>query len=121
VVAVHVTGDPEAGEQLRRRWEQSGLDISLEVVYSPYRALVEPLLAYIDALHKLDPTRPLTVVLSEYVPKHFWEFLLHNQTALRLKFHLFFRPNTVVIDVPYHLEYSYEELFKKQPPAKETS
>jgi hypothetical protein len=43
------------------------------------------------------------MVLAEFVPRHFWEYLLHNQTALRLKLRLFFRPNTVVIDVPYHL------------------
>lgn len=118
VFALHVSDDPQAAEHLRRRWEQAGLEIPLQIVYSPYRALIEPLLAYIDALDKLDPGRPITVVLSEYVPKHFWEFLLHNQTALRLKFHLFFRPNTIVIDVPYHLEYSYADLFEKQPPAE---
>jgi hypothetical protein len=42
-------------------------------------------------------------VLSEFVPRHPWEYLLHNQAALRLKLRLFFRPNTVVIDVPYHV------------------
>jgi hypothetical protein len=42
-------------------------------------------------------------VLSEFVPRRFWEYLLHNQSALRLKASLFFRPNTVVMDVPYHL------------------
>jgi hypothetical protein len=42
-------------------------------------------------------------VLAEFVPRHLWEYPLHNQTALRLKLRLFFRPNTVVIDVPYHL------------------
>ncbi len=110
VVAVHVTDDVREAEGLRRRWEQLGLGIPLEVVHSPYRALIEPLLAYIDALDKLDPGRPITVVLSEYVPKHFWELFLHNQTALRLRLRLFFRPNTIVIDVPYHLEYSLEEL-----------
>lgn len=110
VVAVHVTDDVHEAEQLRRRWEQLGLGIPLEIIHSPYRALIEPLLAYIDALDKLDPGRPITVVLSEYVPKHFWELFLHNQTALRLKLRLFFRPNTIVIDVPYHLEYSLEEL-----------
>jgi hypothetical protein len=59
--------------------------------------------AYIDAIDHMEPTRPITVVLSEFVPRHIWEYPLHNQTALRLKLRLFFRPNTVVIDVPYHL------------------
>jgi hypothetical protein len=62
-----------------------------------------PLLAYIDAADRNDPDRPTTVVLAEFVPRHLWEYPLHNQTALRLKLRLFFRPNTVVIDVPYHL------------------
>ena len=48
--------------------------------------------------------RPITVVLSEFVPRHWWEWLLHSQTAFRLKAALLFRPNTIVIDVPYHFE-----------------
>jgi hypothetical protein len=64
---------------------------------------VAPLLTYIDALETQDPERPTTVVLSEFVPRHLWEHLLHNQVALRLKLRLFFRRNTVVVDVPYHL------------------
>ena len=45
----------------------------------------------------------MLVVLSEVVPRHWWENLLHNQTSLRLKLRLFGRPNTIVADVPYHL------------------
>jgi hypothetical protein len=70
---------------------------------SPYRSLVAPLLKYIDAMDKSDD-RPITVVLSEFVPHHWWEWLLHSQTAFRLKASLLFRPNTIVIDVPYHFE-----------------
>jgi hypothetical protein len=77
--------------------------VPLVIVESPYRALLPPLLAYIDALDRQDPRRPITVVLAEFVPRRPWEYLLHNQTALRLKLHLFFRPNTIVVDVPYHL------------------
>jgi hypothetical protein len=61
------------------------------------------LLAYLDVLQRRDPGRPVLVVLSEFVPRHWWEHLLHNQTALRLKLRLFARPNTIVADVPYHL------------------
>ena len=60
-------------------------------------------MAYIDATETADSSRPTTVVLPEFVPRHLWEYPLHNQTALRLKIRLFFRPNTVVIDVPFHL------------------
>ncbi len=61
-----------------------------------------PLLAYMDALQRQAPDRPVLVVLSEFVPKHWWENLLHNQTALRLKLRLFTRRNTIVADVPFH-------------------
>jgi hypothetical protein len=77
--------------------------IDLVIVESPYRALIAPLMAYVDAKEKQDPRRPVTIVLAEFVPRHFWEYALHNQTALQLKLSLFFRPNTVVVDVPYHL------------------
>ncbi|MBM2812224.1 MAG: amino acid transporter [Chloroflexi bacterium] len=104
VIAVHVTDDCDAGELLRERWQREVPDVPLTVLDSPYRSLVAPFLAYIDALQAHEPTRPIVVVLSEFVPRHFWEYPLHNQTALRLKGALFFRPNTAVIDVPYHLE-----------------
>jgi amino acid transporter len=103
VTAVHVTDNTEEAEQMRERWERWTGEIPLVILESPYRALLPPLTAYIDAMIKQDPARPITVVLSEFVPRHWWEYLLHNQTALRLKFRLFFMPNTVVVDVPYHL------------------
>jgi hypothetical protein len=104
VTAVHVTDDPDAGAHLQRRWERSGIEVPLVVVESPYRALLPPLLAYINAIGQQHPGEPIAVVLPEFVPRHFWEFFLHNQTALQLKLRLFFRPNTVVIDVPYSLD-----------------
>jgi hypothetical protein len=101
--AVHVTNDPATAAALRERWPQWAGATELVVVESPYRALIGPLLAYMDALQKQDPSRPILVVLSEFVPRHWWENLLHNQTALRLKLRLFARRNTIVADVPYHL------------------
>ncbi len=105
VTAVHVTDDPAEGERIRARWRSLELDgdTDLVILESPYRALIPPLVAYVDALQKQEPERSITVVLSEFVPRHPWEYLLHNQAALRLKLRLFFRPNTVVIDVPYHV------------------
>jgi len=102
--AVHVTNDPATADELRERWPDWAGTTELVVVESPYRALIGPLLAYMDALQKQDPTRPILVVLSEFVPRHWWENLLHNQTALRLKLRLFGRRNTIVADVPYHLD-----------------
>ncbi len=101
--AVHITNNPESAAELRERWPEWAGETELVVVESPYRALVGPLLRYLDALQAQDPGRPVLVVLSEVVPRHWWENLLHNQTALRLKLRLFSRPNTIVADVPYHL------------------
>ncbi len=103
VTAIHVAEDSDSGAYMKRRWEQAGIDVPLMVVESPYRSLIPPLLAYMNAIGEQHPGEPITVVLPEFVPRHFWEFFLHNQTALRLKLRLFFRPNTVVIDVPYYL------------------
>jgi hypothetical protein len=103
VTAVHVTDDLEEAAGLRRRWKEWNTGVPLVILESEYRSLTTPLLLYIDALSKKDPTVPITVVLAEYVPRRWWEWPLHNQTALRLKWTLFFRPNTSVIDVPYHL------------------
>lgn len=90
-------------EAVRRVWEEQYTEYGrLVVIDSPYRSLVTPLMAYIDAVDRQDPTNLTTVVLPEYIPKHWWERLLHNQTAFRLKAALLFRPGTVVINVPYH-------------------
>jgi amino acid transporter len=103
VTAVHVATDGDAVDGMRERWEAWGGPVKLVILESPYRALMAPLLAYLDATETMDPSRPTTVVLAEMVPRHLWEYPLHNQTALRLKLRLFWRPNTVVIDVPFHL------------------
>jgi len=104
VSALHVSFDEEGAQSFRERWARSiGQEIPLEVIVSPYRSLLSPLLSYLDAIDDNDPGRPIVVVLAEFVPRHPWDAVLHNQTALRLKLALFARPNTSVIDVPYHL------------------
>ena len=100
--AVHISGNPDETAAIRLRWPEWAGPMELVVVESPYRALVGPLLRYLDAVQSQDPSRPVLVVLSEFVPRHWWEHLLHNQTALRLKLRLFARRNTIVADVPYH-------------------
>jgi amino acid transporter len=102
-VAVHITNEPSTADELRERWPEWAGTTELVVVESPYRALIGPLLAYMDALQQQAPERAIVVVLNEVVPNHWWENLLHNQTALRLKLRLFSRRNTIVADVPYHL------------------
>ena len=105
VSAVHISFDEEGANAFKERWARSiGADLPLEVIVSPYRSLLAPMLSYLDAIDDGNPDRPIVVVLAEFVPRHFWDAALHNQTALRLKLALFTRPNTSVIDVPYHLE-----------------
>jgi amino acid transporter len=103
VVAVHVTDDEASAERLRREWEDWEPGVELIIVESPFRSLAGPLLAYIDALKETHPKDTITVVLPEFVPTHWWEHLLHNQTALRLKAALLFHPGIVVSNVPYHM------------------
>jgi amino acid transporter len=103
VTAIHVADDPSDVAKMKADWERWGGPVNLVILESPYRALIAPMLAYLDATDRADPAQPTTVVLPEFVPSHIWEYPLHNQTALRLKLRLFFRRNTVVVDVPYHL------------------
>ena len=105
VYAVHISYDADGAQAFKRRWLQVvGPDMPLDTIISPYRALMPPLLRYIDAVDRGDLGRPIIVVLAEFVPRHWWEALLHNQTALLLKLRLFMRRNTSVLDVPYHLD-----------------
>jgi amino acid transporter len=103
VRAVHIASTSESAKEFERRWKRWTTEVPLDVIESPYRSLLQPLLKYIEAIDKRDD-RPITVVLAEFVPRNWWEFILHSQTALRLKLSLLFRPNTVVIDIPYHTE-----------------
>jgi hypothetical protein len=103
VTAVHITDSIEEGEQLREDWTRRVPDTPIVIIESPYRSFLTPMLAYIDGVDKVDPDAYITVVLPEYIPAHFWEGILHNQSAGRLKRALTHRPNTVLINVPYHL------------------
>ncbi len=104
VIAVYIATGEEDRARMRRKWEAWGDSdgVPLAIVDSPYRTIVGPLLAYIDEIDAADPFDTLTVVLPEFVPEHWWDNVLHNQTALRIKGALLFRPGTVVTSVPYH-------------------
>jgi amino acid transporter len=106
VIAVHVCDDEDHIARMRARWEIWGNHVPLEIVESPYRTFVRPLLRYIDAIDNQRSDDTLLIVLPELVATRWWHQLLHNQTALRLKAQLLFRPGTVVINVPYHLQHA---------------
>ena len=105
VRAVFITEDPEAGDAIRKKWERQVPGVPLVIVESPFRALVGPLTAYLDVLDLAwppDKEAPITiVVLPEYVARHWWDRLLYNQSAKRLKSALVGREHTVIADVPY--------------------
>jgi amino acid transporter len=104
VRALFVDTDPEATSQVRNEWARWGGGTKLEVLPSPYRSLMEPLLEYIDQLQTSRPSDYVTVILPEFVPARWWQHLLHNQRALLIKGALLFRPRVVVTSVPFHLE-----------------
>jgi amino acid transporter len=109
IQAVFVTEDPEIGDDLRHRWERQVPGVPLVVVESPYRAVISPVLAYLDVLDQAwppDKEAPITiVVLPEYVARHWWERMLYNQTARRLKAAIIGREHTVIADVPYRRDH----------------
>jgi hypothetical protein len=102
--AVHVSLNREESEHLRQMWEQAIPDVPFVTVDSPYRSLVQPILAYLDALTHARPGELVTVVLPEFITRWPWERFLHNQLAIRLKKALASRSNTVIVEVPYHLQ-----------------
>jgi amino acid transporter len=117
VIAVLVSDEPEEAAAVRERWERQLPGVPLVIVESPYRALVGPLVAYLDVLDMAwppDREAPITfVVIPEYVARSWWERLLYNQSAKRLRAALLGRPHTVIVDVPYRRE----DLEPLPPPA----
>jgi hypothetical protein len=112
VQAILVSDEPDVAARVRAQWERQLPDVPLVIVESPYRALVAPLLAYLDVLDRAwpaDKEAPVTfVVIPEYVARSWWERILYNQSAKRLRTVLLGRPHTVVVNVPYRREQAGE-------------
>jgi amino acid transporter len=98
--AVKVSAE-DTEDPLPREWEQRGVPVPLVVVESPYRETVRPLLQYIRQLRRDYPGDVISIIIPEYVVSHWWQNLLHNQTALRLKARLLFEPSVTVTSVPW--------------------
>ncbi len=109
VTAVYVELEPGAGEKMRETWQEWWPDVPMVVVPSPYRSIIGPLIQYLDetdAQH--NDGRLAAIILPEFIPSHWWQNLLHNQTAWLLKAALLYRRRQrgyqrVIIDIPYHL------------------
>ena len=104
--ALTVDVDPEETERLVQAWEDADIDIPLKVVASPYREVTNPIIDYVRNVRTESPRDVVTVYIPEYVVGHWWEQILHNQSALRLKGRLLFTPGVMVTSVPYHLDSS---------------
>ena len=103
VLALHVSPTEEEAERFRDYWRTWGDHLPLEDVLSPYRAIVAPMVNYIESLHHQRPDLTLTVILPEIVVRHWWQRLLHNRTGSRLRRALHPLPRIVVTTVPFHL------------------
>ncbi len=98
-----VNVDPAETRALREEWERRGIDVPLKVLDSPYREVTRPVIEYVKSLRKESPRDAVSVIIPEYVVGHWYEHLLHNQSALRLKGRLLFTPGVMVTSVPYQL------------------
>lgn len=103
VTALFISDEPEAVEAIIKDWKDYELKLPLVILENPFRSIIPPLLNYLDKVDSGVEDDILMVVLPEFVARHWWELLLHNQTALRIKRVLLFKPGVVVVDVPYHL------------------
>jgi amino acid transporter len=102
VTAVHLTDDKERAEEFQEHWERAVPDVPLLVIESPYRQFVAPMLSYLERLDELQEQR-ITVILPTFVPRHWWERILHNRDVLRLRPFLQGRPGLRIVEFPYRL------------------
>ena len=106
VITVDV--DPDETAALQREWEQHDIPVPLKVLRSPYREVTRPIIDYVRSIRRTSPRDVVTVFIPEYVVGHWWEQLLHNQAALRLKGRLLFTPGVMVVSVPWLLRSSVD-------------
>lgn len=104
VTAVHISIDPAQTEKLQQKWDGWGKGVRLVVIESPYRTFLEPFLEYVNELSAiLQPNERLTIVVPQFIPKHWWHNLLHTQTAFWLRFVLLNQQGVVITEVPYQV------------------
>jgi amino acid transporter len=103
ISAVTLAVDLDETRHLRQEWESRGIPVPLTMLEAPYRDPIRPLISYVKDLHRANPRTVIMVFIPEYVVTHWWQQLLHNQSALRFKARLLFTPGVVVVSVPYHL------------------
>jgi amino acid transporter len=103
IIAATVVYDEQQQREIEKQWDEFAIPVELRTIYSPYRDLTGPILRLVDELDDEWPDDVITVVVPEFVLQHWWQQLLHNQSALMLKARLRGRPNTVVTAVPVQI------------------
>jgi len=104
--AVTVDVDPEETQALLDEWDRRDIPVPLKVLAPPYRQITKPVLDYVRSIRSGNPRDLVTVYLPEYILGRWWEQILHNQSALRLKARLLFTPGVMVVSVPWQLQSS---------------
>jgi len=103
---VYVAEDMARTNRLLTEWDERNFGVPLKVLHSPYREIVKPIVDYATEIKRANPRGVVAVYIPEYVVGRWWEQLLHNQTALRLKGRLLFTPGVMVTSVPFQLRSS---------------
>jgi amino acid transporter len=118
-----VNVDETDTRRIQKQWEEYDVGVPLTVIESPYREITRPILDFVKSLRRNAPRDVVTVFIPEYVVGRWWEHLLHNQSALRIKGRLLFEPGVMVTSVPFQLASSssrdldrYDEGLSRRPP-----
>ncbi|GAA1545758.1 APC family permease [Actinomadura kijaniata] len=114
--AVTVAVDATEARRLQDEWDVHDLPVPLKILDSPYREITRPVLDYVKSVRRRSPRDVVTVFIPEYVVGRWWEQLLHNQSALRLKGRLLFQPGVMVTSVPWQLHSSDRLKGRVEPP-----
>ncbi len=115
--AVTVDVDPDETRALVDEWDRRGIPVPMKVLASPYREITRPIIDYVKSIRRASPRDIVAVYIPEYVVGHWWEQLLHNQSALRLKGRLLFTPGVMVTNVPWQLRSSDVAARRPEGPA----
>jgi hypothetical protein len=112
--AITVRVEDKETDELIKNWQNLEIPVPLKVLDSPFREVTSPILDYVKSIRRDSPRDVISIFVPQYVVGHWWEQLLHNQTALRLKSRLLFTPGVMVVNVPWQL-ISTENMKEKEP------
>ena len=123
ITGLTVNVDESDTRRIQAQWDRHDVGVPLTVIESPYREITRPIVDFVKSLRRNSPRDVVTVFIPEYVVGRWWEHLLHNQSALRIKGRLLFEPGVMVTSVPFQLASSssmdldrYDEALTRRPP-----